>query len=384
MMDIEHLRAAVAAAISPIKPAGPDTKAPRDFLFKAERTDAGRNLPPYYLVYFLLVDLLGFKNIGRFEKVAWSVPIDFEGKGFVIEHRKFGIGVFATDLPADEEPAATIVQHISRAVKIAQPYFEWRAQQAVAESKLNVLNRSNELYDRFEFFASLYDEKRSEAERLADERITTKLGEHAWTTHFPAIELRQEAKWLALSTIESFFSWTEHVFILLSILNGKCATGSDVARLAAADWGEKFKAALDITERKAKHYYDELTVIRQQLRNFVAHGSFGKQGEAFQFHSGAGAVPVRLPQNQDKRSFRFGHGIEFVDHDAIVLIRNFVEFFWSEDRSPAKIYIQSGLPLILTMVSDGKYGAAMFSDEDMEHFVEYLGRMMDDHANMDF
>jgi hypothetical protein len=42
------------------------------------------------VVYFLLVDLLGFKNLGTFEKIAWSVPVDFEGRAFLIEHRKAG------------------------------------------------------------------------------------------------------------------------------------------------------------------------------------------------------------------------------------------------------------------------------------------------------
>ena len=49
--------------LAPMKPADARTKAPsRDFLFSAARSDAGRKLPPYYLVYFLLVELLGFEN----------------------------------------------------------------------------------------------------------------------------------------------------------------------------------------------------------------------------------------------------------------------------------------------------------------------------------
>ena len=49
--------------------------------------------PEYYLVYFLLVDLLGFKCYGRGEKVAWSTPVEIEGQHFLIEHRKLGLGV---------------------------------------------------------------------------------------------------------------------------------------------------------------------------------------------------------------------------------------------------------------------------------------------------
>jgi hypothetical protein len=49
-------------------------------LLNGSRSRAGQGLPPYYLVYFLLVDLLGFRNLGRFDKVAWSVPLNTWGQ----------------------------------------------------------------------------------------------------------------------------------------------------------------------------------------------------------------------------------------------------------------------------------------------------------------
>jgi hypothetical protein len=85
-------------------------------------------------------------------------------------------------------------------------------------------------------------------------------------------------------------------------LQGNCVTGEDVATFAVANWDVKFKAALDINDPETKLFYDQLIIIRRQLRNFVAHGSFGKQGEAFSFHSGAGAVPVRLPHQDGHHS----------------------------------------------------------------------------------
>lgn len=340
-MDTDAIRSTVLTAISPIKAADPDTAAA---LSNTTRSEAGGQLPAYYLVYFLLVDLLGFENLGQFEKVAWIVPLDFEGRIFSIEHRKFGVGVFATDLPNDEKPAREIVRLIRKGVEIAQPYFAWRAEQVVKDSKLNVINRSRDLYERFRFFVDQYDAKCSEAQRRADKKLKTPF-KGGWKYHTPPFGLRREAKWLALSVIESFFGWTEHVFIHLAILQGKCLTGDDVAKLAAANWDVKFRAALDLGDPVTKGYYDQLIVILRQLRNFVAHGSFGKQGEAFQWHSGAGAVPVRLPYHEDGTSFRFGGGIEFVDHDAITLIQEFIAHLWSGSRAPARHYLQgSDLP----------------------------------------
>ena len=384
-MDIALVREAVWRAISPIKPTTAATEASKDFLFSAKRSKAGSHLPEYYLVYFLFVDLLGFKDLGQFEKVAWSVPIDFHGRGFLIEHRKFGLGLFISDDPNDENAATEIVGLIQRGVKEAEPYFTWKAQEAVKDSKLNVVNNARELYERYHFLASRYNELRLEAERRSGERITTQLSETSWTTSFPSFELSRQAKWLALSTIESFFSWTEHVFILLAILQGECLTGDSVAKLAMANWNTKFKTALSVTDPETKQFYEKLLLIRRQLRNFVAHGAFGKDGEAFKFHSGCGAVPVRLPYLESAESFRFGRGIEFVDHEAIELLQRFEAHLWSGSRSPAKLYIQEhGMPLILTMAQNGEYQRAMASDDSMAELSDYLASEMDRHANMDF
>jgi hypothetical protein len=101
--ELEGVREAAMRAIAPIKPADASSRAAKDFLFTAQRADPSRHLPPYYLIYFLLIDLLGFRNLGRFEKLDWSVPIDLDGVAYLIEHRKFGVGVFAQDAASEEQ-----------------------------------------------------------------------------------------------------------------------------------------------------------------------------------------------------------------------------------------------------------------------------------------
>lgn len=387
--ELEPIRERAAKALSPIKPADARSEAPKNFLFSAGRSNAGRDLPPYYLVYFLMVDLLGFENLGKFEKISWSIPIDYDGTAFLIEHRKFGCGVFAADLPAQEPIAAEIVKLVKKAVKIAEPYFEWRAKMAADASTLNVLNHAHQLFARFDYFRKAYSAKIAEAEMRKDEQHietrTLESGGTASTITIPSFALRREATWLALAAIESFFSWTEHIFIHIAILSAKVTTGTEVGQLAASDWGDKFKLVLPITDKDTKLFFDKLVIIRRQLRNAVAHGSFGKQGEAFQFHSNAGAVPLLLPHKTDKNAFRFGSGVDYVDEEALKTIDAFIAHLWSGARAPAKLYIQeSSLPLILTMAEDGTYARAMASEEDMNEFLDYLGHQFDQAANMDW
>ena len=388
--DFERVRARAVRVIAPLKPADEHSVAPKDMLFSAKKTSASQQLPAPYLVYFLLVDLLGYKDLGRWEKLAYSIPVDFNGTAYLVEHRKFGLGLFAADPETQEEDATVVVCLIQKAVKAARPYFEYLANEAAEGSKLNVANHSRSLYERFDFLRRIYREKTGEAETRKDERIleegTDEKGWMRWqSVHIPAWELKREARWLGLSAVEAFFSWTEHVFIHIAILSGACTTGREVSDLAGAGWSEKFKAALDIDEPETRALYDELTSIRRQLRNHVAHGAFGKDGQAFSFHSSAGAVPLLLPYRRNREPFRFGSGAELDPTQAFDAIARFESYLWSGRRARVKQYIQDyELPAILSMSADGTYERARSSDQDMVDFTEHLIAQMDNAANMDW
>lgn len=341
-----------------------------------DRLDGGRNLPPYYLVYFLLVDLLGYRNLGKFEKVAWSIPVSLGGQTFLIEHRKFGLGIFGAKTAENEKAAASISNLIHAGVKVAQPYFDHLAASAASGSNLNVVNRSRQLYDRYAFLTAQYERVRAEYEELRSAEKIRSVN--------AVLDLSRQSTWYAVSSVDSFFSWTEHVLIHLGIIQGKLQTGKEVADLTEARWEEKFRVAIGLASTDNKRIYDKLLALRRQLRNFVAHGAFGKDGQAFSFHSKVGAVPLLLPHKQTQLPFRFGNGVDFVDHDAIALTKEFVEFLWSAPRSPAEIYLQkTDLPLILTLASDGTYARAMASIEAMTELVQHYSELFERYASMD-
>jgi hypothetical protein len=370
------------------KAVAPLTSADAKFAFWGHRSIAGRSLPPYYIVYFLLVKLLGFKDLGRSEKVAFSIPAEINGTKLMIEHRKFSLGIFIKDI-ADEGAADEAAKRIHSGAKTAQPYFESLADAAAKGSKLNVVNNAGELFDRFTYFADRYAAKSAEAEARKDESVRTEMSASDGVSRgvmvtFPAAQLLQEARWYGTAAIEAFFSWTEHVFILTAILRGKIATGEGIANVAGAEWKEKFKLALEISDPETKRFYDQLTTLRNQVRNFVAHGAFGKDGQALSFHSAVGAVPLILTRQQNKSYLRFGNGVDFVPLDAMRLIHDFIAHMWSGALSPARILIESGLPLILSHVGDGKYARAMASEEEMTDFTNHLSRAFDNAANMDW
>lgn len=383
--DIEMLRRKIEKILAPIASAvEKGTKAEKNFLFTASRTDAGRSLPPYYLVYFLFVDLLGYKNLGQFEKVSWSVPIDYNGTAYRLEHAKLGMGLFASDKENQESECQEIIKKINKAVRAAHPYFEWVANEAAKRSDLNVLNHSLRLHDRYVFLVNEYKEKIQEAISRKDEKIRTEYSSTSWGIEFPYYDLKKESEWLAISAINAFYSFTEHVFIHAAILKSMLLTGEDVANLADKDWASKFKSCLDIQDQDVKAHYDQLVSIKRQIRNYVAHGAFGKNGEAFQIHTGAGAVPLLMPHQKGSSRFSMQSGIEFNEEEAIKAVEEFMDFYWESKMFPEVIYMQSSLPTILPYASDSTYSSAMASVDDMESFVEYLSRVHDDAANMDW
>src|SRR5208337_2675135 len=365
--ELEAVRDAARRAISPLKPADASTSSPNpNFLFDAKRSDAGRSLPPYYLVYFLLVELLGFKNLGQFEKIAWSIPVDLDGVAYLIEHRKMGVGVFVQDNEKDEEQARRIVFLIKKGIKAAGPFFRWMAETATQDSKLNVRNVSDKLFARYLYFRNAFMDASTEAAALKkDYQVASQqrqlsiywghslkgwqklsVQERIAKFQIPWMRVSEQASWLALAVIDAFFAWTEHIFIHIAILQGNISTGEALRDLIGAEWGVKFKSVFDLKDKEAKKYFDELSTLRRQLRNFVAHGAFGKEGEAFSFHSRAGAVPVVLDYSRASPQFSLSPELGFDDEAAVAAIGKFIDYLWTGKREPARIYIQeSSLPL---------------------------------------
>ncbi|HCJ8325240.1 TPA: hypothetical protein NV655_004096, partial [Escherichia coli] len=338
-------------------------------------------------------DLLKFKNRGVDEKISFSIPVRIDGTVVIIEHRKLGLDIFIKS-DDDIEQAKTVLRHICAGVKAATNFFDSLADNAAKTSNLNVNNNANSLYDRFCYFLELYKQKLDEVAAGQESKLEVdsefksdnffSLLQSTFEQSNKIIELRREAMWLATSAIESFFNWTEHVFILIAILKGEIKNGNDVADKVGKEWGEKFKLAIDINSSSLKLFYDRLLILRKQVRNFVAHGAFGKDGQALEFHSSVGAVPLLLPHRENKERFKFGNGVHFLAPEAMQLINDFLENLWQGELSPAKIYIESGCPLILSYVTNGTYAEAMKSERNMDLFVNYLTREMDNAANMDW
>jgi len=380
-----ELQADIQKMFDPIRQADNATTAPKDFLLKARKAEIQTHLPEPYLTYLLLVELMGYRNLGTFEKISWSVPLDVNGRPFLVEHRKFGLGIFVQNQSTDINIANQIANKINRACRKATPFFEWHAQQHLKGVRLNVNNKSKHLFERYEYFLGLYSKVVRNTPKLEQMSLSLAKPTHRSLLHqFEKYMMKKNStEWLALATIDAFFSWTEHVFIHIAIMRGSVFSGEEVAWMATEDWAKKFKNAIDLDDRMAKRYFDQLVVIRKQLRNFVAHGAFGKNGEAFQFHSPIGAIPVTLSDGHP--TLKLTGGTDIDDRKALKTIKDFISFLWSGERTLMKMYIQdTDLPLRPAQAKFGEYAAAMKSRASMKAYIKDLQRAEDKARNMDF
>ena len=170
----------------------------------------------------------------------------------------------------------------------------------------------------------------------------------------------------------------------IAVLQGKLTTGSEVAELVRNEWTAKCKLVLDLSDADDKAAFDEISQLKSTLRNYVVHGSFGRDGAMFHFHSRVGAIPLRLLDQKSNHEFAFGSGLTETGIEDFEKIDRFTERLFFGNRSPAKIYIDSGLPTILSYTKNGRYQTAMVDDYKMEEFANHLSREHDDAANMDF
>ena len=250
MIDLKEYKERALRILDPIR------ESEKVFLSESKRSNSRKYLPEYYLIFFLFSDLLGFKNLGRFDKIAWSFPVYYKEKAFLIEYRKSGVGIFIQDEENDQEDALELSKKIGKAVKSIEPFYDHIAKQAVNNSEFNVINYNKQFYKRFDYLLKLYKDKSRKLETLKNISFSLSKSRESKNDVSFDFESYERANWLAISCVEAFFSWTEHLFVHLAIIRKGLSKGEEVTRLIEkAEWKEKFKSAILIDSSKKGKYF---------------------------------------------------------------------------------------------------------------------------------
>ncbi|MGJ8560126.1 MAG: hypothetical protein ACSHX3_07820 [Litorimonas sp.] len=338
----------------------------------------------YYLIFLMMVDLLEYDYFGPAEKLAYGIPFDFNGLRCCVTYQKFGMRLSCSE-GADGEAIYKVIQ---KGIKAAKPYFLWRADQASTSSNLNLESKCPQLWEKYQYLREqsrqLLDKFETDKDRVVVEEGETDKGWKFTSTSYPAYEFLEQGKWMHESAVDAFFAWCEQALVHIAILKGELTNGKEIVDVLKGDFGQKCKLVFDLKLVDEKAAYDDILSLRNELRNYIAHGSFGKDGAAFSFHTATGAVPLRVLDKKSRSEFAFESAATRDWKSDYQRIETFLDRLWENGRAPAKQFLETGYPSILTYAVDGTYKKAMASEDMMESFLNHLGRMMDNSANMDF
>ncbi len=391
LMDHDAVKAKASEAICPLRQASGWS-----FAYRASctRTEAGDGLAvaEAHFVFALLVDLLGFEDLGPSEKLLWSIPVEFDDMVFFIEHRKFGLGIFAPNIPHIEESARKVVRLINEGIRTARKFGHFKSwvQKHSKDRNVILINDSIMLYDRYVYFLELFEEQWSAFEKKHEEASSRTSGDPFGqiASYCDCDYHREQAAWLGQSAINCFFSWTEHIFIHLAMLlgNPKANTVEKCNRLIKSpEWRKKYRSVFNVdNDREAETYLRSLTRIRES-KNFTSHGHFGKDRETLWVSTGIGFVPYNAEPSRSINPWRHNDSVGFTERESLQLIERFIKYLWSGARRPAYILLQErSYPTFFQFMLSGDYGEAMKSEEAMKSLVYGIENKFDIGENMDF
>jgi hypothetical protein len=188
------------------------------------------------------------------------------------------------------------VDKLAKAIRVVeQGLLRQYGERRIASSDITIVNQIYWLYGMYRHF-------REVAEASFNARKTTN-GDEPPAEFAARAELVNRAlafdrigAFNALTAIHAYFSFLEHVLVLVLPFTDFDPTTESVTDFIGLRWRDKFKRVFDInSERTAKRLHDRLHEVSEIFRNTYGHGGFDKKGGAIYFHvPGLGALPARL------------------------------------------------------------------------------------------
>jgi len=339
-------------------------------------------VPEPAVLLYLLRDVLGFANIGRFEKVAWECVFSFRGIRASIADQKLGMRLYLdraafADRPAARATGTELVRALERAMKVLERRFLGAyATVQLKTDQVTVMNQSARLREMYEYFKGGAKAAYEGTGRLAD---TGSGG--GWRI------FREETEGFfnTVSMITAYFSWLEHVLLLALAFHD--AERMPVAEFMRLKWSEKYLALLPVKHHvRGLRVYRRLRRASEEYRNPYAHGALHLRQGAVAFHlPGCGAVSMGLRQDHLTPSFWLLPFDRRAFDDAV---RTFAatDRLLREHRSTraAMKWIDGGLPVAFDDRSRAEYTRAATSGRTLDQFLERSAHEFDQAVNMDW
>ncbi|UXH44431.1 hypothetical protein N5C46_22910 [Rossellomorea vietnamensis] len=321
------------------------------------------NLPSSYMVFFMFAYLKKFEyEYKPIEKVLYEIPFRFRGVQFLFTDRKFGLRLFAvTD---DEQIIKDFFKKVNSAVKIVERMMNPLLKEIVNQGNITFNNQIHFFYERYQYFRHKVIEDK---EGPIKENVKLK-----------------EMFFNAQAMLDAYFSYQEHLMILLLPFSKIEDSKSTIAELISKDWSTKFIEVFKTnTDNKMKSYFEKLKSLKERHRNKYAHGGFEKDnGSLYANVEGLGYIPVKVKKH---------NSFSILDIDKIGFtemcdkIDEFESYLSNESdwRRPIKL-LKSGLDIYFDLEHIKQYRDAIESDENLERYIDFQFEKLDREANMEW
>lgn len=347
--------------------------------FPIDRTE----LPVPELIKFLLGGILKCKVYGPAEKVRWEVLFKYEGHLCSFALEKFGLRLYVSDVENISEIRNQIVGKMSRVIrKTETKLFTPFAKEQIKENNVIIANNYYRLEERYLFFKDKVEEelKPKETPEVTDiSMLSIVMNSH--------VQSQKNVLYYALAMLDAYFSYLEHLFVLLYPLSTNSKENIDLVKFMSSAWGDKFQLLFDFDDAKVLNKYNSLKNIKEKYRNYYAHGAFEKRGASLYFNfPGLGALPALLSNRKEKPHFSF-----FTDkkdmYSEITTVINEFNIWLRSDESKMKlpiVYIKSGLDIPCDQSGLEELKNHFNSEDSLNELINYHSHISDIHDNMDY
>lgn len=341
-----------------------------------------------FIVFIIFVYLKGFKFSGRWEKIAWTIPIKFKGQPYLLTHRKFGFYIISN---SDEEKVTALgieaMSQIKKAIHSAEGLIQPYVKDKVNKGEFSVNNEYHKIQDKYLFFRDAAKTEYEKIKKLDSKKRKIRIENFADSFN-GRMALVKAADYNASAMIDAYFSLLEHILVLLVPFSKHVDHSTfKTEEFIGMNWKDKYKIIFQIiSDVESLKQMEKLTEIKEAFRNPLAHGYFFKNGNSFFVHmEHIGAIPFSLTKNNGNLIYGMEKIGSFNFSQICRAFDDFDKFLHKNIQSKfGMLYIKSGLLIAFTKDISEYYQSFMTSMRKFNNFIEYQSSLADDASNMDW
>ena len=343
-----------------------------------------------YIVFIILAHLKKMSFGGRWEKVAWEIPIKYKGVPFMLSHRKFGFFISSSEESEEiNKLGIELIENLHKAIPYAEKLVEPDIRALVQTGEISIDNQYSSILLRYQFFKENAKKEFRKKNIGKDFKINYEGSKRAATNSYHKYLKLVNAKYYFITAmLDSYFSLLEHTFVLLlPFIPTYISEEINLETFISYNWKQKYKLIFPLANDKtALQLLERLDKIKEDFRNPMSHGYLLKDGNSFYVHfKNLGAIPVTLTKSERNLKYGFETKLHFTFEDICKCFDEFDKYLkTSESTKYGMQYIKHELLISFDNNSRTQYKKNMKSTRYFQLYVEKMLRLSDDAGNMDW